>query len=81
MKHKHLPLNLDSDDAMGTYLTDDSFWELVPSTLTQEEKRIISLRLEGNNFKDISSQLNLSRSSVKKLFNSAVKKIRDNNEE
>ena len=81
MKHKHLPLNLDSDDAMGTYLTDDSFWELVPSTHTQEEKRIISLRLEGNNFKDISSQLNLSRSSVKKLFNSAVKKIRDNNEE
>ena len=55
--------------------------EIVPSTLTQEEKRIISLRLEGNNFKDISSQLNLSRSSVKKLFNSAVKKIRDNNEE
>ena len=81
MKHKHLPLNLESDDSIGTYITQESFWELVPPTLTAEEKRVIALRLEGNNFKEISSELDVNRSSVKRLFNSAIKKIRDNNDE
>ena len=81
MKQKHLPLNLLSDDSIGTYITQESFWELVPPTLTAEEKRVIALRLEGNNFKEISSELDVNRSSVKRLFNSAIKKIRDNNDE
>ena len=80
MKHKHVSLNLDDEDNLGEYLSPQSFWELVPSTLTEDERAVITLRLEGNNFKEISEKLDQNRSSVKKVFNSAIKKIRDNNE-
>ena len=59
----------------------ESFWELLPSSLTSDEEKIIYSRLEGYNFKEISNILNVNRSHVKKLFNSALKKIRDNNEQ
>ena len=65
---------------MGTYLSAESFWEMVPPSVTAEEKEVIRLRLEGYNFKEISEELDCSRASVKKLFDIAVKKIRDNNE-
>lgn len=58
----------------------ESFWELLPSSLTPDEEKIIYSRLEGYNFKEISNILDANRSHVKKLFNSALKKIRDNNE-
>ena len=80
MKHKHVSLNLDDEDKLGEYLSPESFWELVPSSLTEDERAVITLRLEGHNFKDISEKLDRNRSSVKKVFNSAIKKIRDNNE-
>ena len=80
MKHKHVPLNMDDDDSLGTYTDSESFWELIPSSLTEEEREIIRLRLEGNNYKEISMSLGCSRALVKKQFNSAIKKIRDNNE-
>ena len=80
MKHKHLPLNLDDDDSMGSYLPEESFWELMPSNLIDEEMKVIKLRLDGNNFKEIAEKMDCNRASVKRLFNSAVKKIRDNNE-
>tara|TARA_R110002020_G_scaffold215614_7_gene422865 strand:- start:3460 stop:3918 length:459 start_codon:yes stop_codon:yes gene_type:complete len=80
MKHKHVPLNPDNDDHIGDYVSKESFWELIPATLTSEEREVIDLRLEGYNFKEISSELDRSRALVKKIFNSAVKKIRDNNE-
>jgi len=81
MKHKHLPLNLENDDDSGAYTADESFWELVPSDLTADEKSVIQFRLEGYNFKEISEKIGRSRAVTKKLFNCAVKKIRDNNEE
>ena len=80
MKHKQVSLNLDDEDNLGEYLSPESFWELVPSSLTEDERAVITLRLEGHNFKDISEKLDRNRSSVKKVFNSAIKKIRDNNE-
>jgi RNA polymerase sigma factor (sigma-70 family) len=80
MKHRHLPLNLDDDDSVGDYLPKESFWELVPSSLTVEEMEVIKLRLDGNNFKEMSEKLDCNRSVVKKIFDSAIKKIRDNNE-
>jgi RNA polymerase sigma factor (sigma-70 family) len=79
-KHKHLALNLDNEDGIGTYLSEESFWEMVPSSLTVEEKEVIRFRLEGYNFKEISAELDCNRASVKKLFDIAVKKIRDKNE-
>tara|TARA_R110000824_G_scaffold10866_1_gene47575 strand:+ start:65034 stop:65492 length:459 start_codon:yes stop_codon:yes gene_type:complete len=80
MKHKHVPLNPDNDDDIGNYTSKESFWELIPSSLTSEERDVIKLRLEGCNFKEISSEFDWSRALVKKIFDSAVKKIRDNNE-
>jgi len=80
MKHKHLPLDFENDDIAGSYLEVESFWELVPPNLTDEEVEVIKLRLEGNNFKEISMKLDCSRTLVKKFFDNAIKKIRDNNE-
>jgi DNA-directed RNA polymerase specialized sigma subunit len=57
------------------------FWEIVPSTLTPVEEQVIKLRHEGYNFKEISSELSFHRSRIKKIFQSAVKKIRDTNGE
>tara|TARA_R100000808_G_scaffold24059_2_gene54495 strand:+ start:4402 stop:4860 length:459 start_codon:yes stop_codon:yes gene_type:complete len=57
------------------------FWEWIPNTLTTCEHDIIELRLAGYNFKEISSQLQLSRSNIKKNYNSAIKKIKELNYE
>ena len=58
-----------------------TFWEWVPSTLTKAETQVIQLRLEGYNFKDISLQLKRHRSQIKKIFYSAIEKIRETNNE
>lgn len=57
------------------------FWELVPSNLTQNEFQVIQLRLEGYNFKEISKELKCHRSNTKKIFQNAIKKIRETNNE
>ncbi|MAF24215.1 hypothetical protein CL634_01310 [bacterium] len=57
------------------------FWELVPSSLTPAERQVVQLRREGYNFKEISSELDCHRSRIKKIFQSAIKKIRDTNNE
>ena len=80
MKRKHVSLNLDDEDNLGEYFSPQSFWELVPASLTEDERAVITLRLEGHNFKEMAEKLERNRSSVKKIFNSAIKKIRDNNE-
>ena len=52
-------------------------WEILPSTLTANELQVIKLRLEGYNFKEISSKLNRHRSSIQKVFKTAIAKIRE----
>ena len=71
-----------NDDWAGNYVADSesSFWECVPSTLTPLEDKVIQLRLEGYNFQEIASQLSCNRSRIRKIFNSAVEKIRVTNE-
>ena len=56
------------------------FWELIPSCLSKAELQVIQLRLEGYNFKEISNKLNLHRSHIKKLFQTAITKIKEYNE-
>jgi len=58
---------------------DNCFWELLPKTLTEPEKEVIALRRDGFNFKEISAHLKRHRSYIKKLFDSAIFKIRDKN--
>ena len=81
MKHKNSSLNFENEEEAGAYMSSESFWELVPSDLTPKEREVVRLRLEGYNFKEVSEELDLNRSAIKRLFNSAVKKIRDNNEQ
>jgi RNA polymerase sigma factor (sigma-70 family) len=60
---------------------DTPFWELMPSSLNKAESQVIQLRLEGYNFKEISSKLSCHRSHIKKIFQNAISKIRDTNDE
>tara|TARA_R110000824_G_scaffold282601_8_gene470885 strand:- start:1697 stop:2155 length:459 start_codon:yes stop_codon:yes gene_type:complete len=57
------------------------FWELIPSSLTTAERQVIQLRREGYNFKEISCELDCHRSRIKKIFQSAICKIRETNNE
>jgi len=57
------------------------FWEFIPTTLTPPELRIIELRRAGYNFKEISIKLKCSRSHIKKLFQNAIKQIKEVNYE
>ena len=79
-KHKHISLMFEENNG-PSYMTGESFWEMVPSNVTDQEKEVLRMRLEGSNFKEISESLNGTRSQTKKLFNSAIKKIRDHNDE
>tara|TARA_R110000824_G_scaffold253617_2_gene442616 strand:- start:10377 stop:10883 length:507 start_codon:yes stop_codon:yes gene_type:complete len=66
----------------GYYINKDSeLWEILPSSLSTLEEATISLKSEGYNFKEISNKLNLDRSKIKKIFDSAVNKIREHNNE
>ena len=73
---KHKFVQSDNYGLPETYHS-SPFWELLPPTLTSPELQIIELRLEGHNFKEISSKLNRSRSDIKNHFQSAIKKIQD----
>ena len=59
----------------------ESFWEMVPPTLTPLEYQIIKLKLEGYNVKEMSTKLNRNRSNIKKNYQSAIGKIRKVNDE
>jgi RNA polymerase sigma factor (sigma-70 family) len=65
----------------GMIRNDTPFWECVPSSLTTAEREVIQLRREGYNFKEISCALDCHRSRTKKIFQSAIKKIRETNNE
>ena len=76
----HSPSVVDQKEEGPSRSPKENFWELLPSSLTSEEQQVIDSRLEGYNFKEISGILNVNRSQVKKIFNSALKKIRDTND-
>tara|TARA_R100000306_G_C4337546_1_gene123540 strand:+ start:80 stop:562 length:483 start_codon:yes stop_codon:yes gene_type:complete len=58
----------------------EGIWESLPNTLTDLEEEIVLLKFEqGYNFKEISSKLNHHRSSIKKIFDSALEKIKESN--
>ena len=59
----------------------ESFWEMVPPTLTSLESQIIKLKLDGYNIKEISTKLQRNRSNIKKHYQSAISKIREVNNE
>ena len=82
-KYKHTDINEYDRDAETLYAQNKAptfvFDDLLPDTLTDLELKIIMLRREGYNFKEISTNLNRHRSNIKKLYDSAVYKIRETN--
>ena len=73
-------VSLDDCPHLCTSTPPTPFWELLPATLSSDESEVIRLRLEGYNFKEIAAQLDCHRSRVKKIFQSALNKIRDTND-
>ncbi len=82
-KHKHTDINEYDRDAETIYSQNKApvlvFDDLLPDNLTDLELKIIMLRREGYNFKEISNTLNRHRSNIKKLYDSATYKIRESN--
>ena len=70
---------IDSHEPPVLPKTEVVFWEYLPSNLNRLESNIIQLRLQGYNFKEISSKLDCNRSSIKKMYQSALDKIRETN--
>jgi DNA-binding CsgD family transcriptional regulator len=60
--------------------SDGDFWEYIPDILTNEERKVIELRCMGHNFTEICKEIGRGRHYTKKLFMSAVEKLRDTNE-
>jgi len=79
IKNKYNSTNI--EDCYHSYPSNNNapFWELIPSNLTQKESQVIQLKLEGYNFKEISNKLQCHRSNTKKIFQSAVRKIKETN--
>ena len=55
------------------------FDDFLPENLTELESQVILLKRKGYNFKEISVKLNRHRSNIKKIFDSAINKIRATN--
>jgi RNA polymerase sporulation-specific sigma factor len=83
--NKHLPLTDTSfaqkEDVSLSYMSQENFWEIIPSTLTDNEHRIIKLRLEGYTLKEIADSLETNRSNIRKSLEKAMRKIRDKMDE
>ena len=82
---KITPFSLSGNDCINSHephtlpKTEMLFWEYLPSNLNTIESHIIYLRLQGYNFKEISSKLDHNRSNIKKMYQSAINKIRETN--
>ena len=81
LKAKHASIHTEEESQRSSSDSSTSFWEYVPSNLTKKEEKVIQLRLEGYNFKEISVEMRCHRSHIKKIFHKAISKIRDTNDE
>ena len=59
---------------------DESLVDVIPDYLTERERQIIQLKLEGYTFNDIAKKLQLSRGWVSKLYHDILDKIQNANE-
>jgi len=58
------------------YIEKEKFWEYLPD-LTDEEKIVLDLRLMEYRFHEICTKMGKSNNYIKKLFYSAVEKIKE----
>jgi RNA polymerase sigma factor (sigma-70 family) len=74
-RHPHKSL-IDSPYSLG-----DPLWELLPNSLTEDEKRVIILMTEGYKKNEIYRNLGISQTRFNHLFKSAARKIKRANSE
>ena len=79
IKNKYDSINVEENQNSYPCNNTTPFWEFIPTNLTGHESKVIQLKLEGYNFKEISTKLQCHRSNTKKIFQSAIKKIRETN--
>ncbi|NVM35962.1 MAG: sigma-70 family RNA polymerase sigma factor [Candidatus Lokiarchaeota archaeon] len=77
-KHKNISLN-DISDKFYSKSIDHDLWECYTNKMTEDEKQILNLRIQGYKFREICNILNQSSSSVKNKFYNLVKKLRKAN--
>lgn len=76
---KHTYKSLTKDVA---YYNPVSLWEILPSSLTDHERKIVQMRSEGYTFSEISSSLKtINRITASKIYKTALNKIRMANAE
>jgi len=58
----------------------ESLWEYIPDSITQNERKILELRLQGYKFREICAELNdTPYSTIKNRYYTALDKIRKGN--
>tara|TARA_R110000824_G_scaffold9415_4_gene42151 strand:+ start:41871 stop:42347 length:477 start_codon:yes stop_codon:yes gene_type:complete len=58
----------------------EPFWEVEPDYLSDIERKIIALRLQGYTYEQMGARLGFTKSWASELLSSAIKKIREANE-
>ena len=56
-----------------------NFWEFEPSSLTDIEKKVLSLRVQNYTYQEIGEKLNFTKSWASEVLSSAFKKIKESN--
>ena len=75
MKRKKDHIDLSSVH-VPAYIEKEKFWEYLPD-LTDEERMVLDLRLMEYRFHEICTKMGKSNTYIKKLFYSAVEKIKE----
>jgi len=62
------------------YFDKDKLWEILPDSMSQQDKDIISLKLNGNTRKEIAEQIGKTENQVRYIIQKFLIKIREANE-
>ena len=68
-----------SDIAEPLIHNKERVWELLPSSVTDQERKIVQLRCEGYRFKEISIKMNEEPDVIKNKFYKLIRRLKDNN--
>lgn len=68
------------NDKDAYYISKEELWEYLPSSLTEEEYKVILMRINGHTRKEIATELSCSENHVKYITRKAFLKVKDANE-
>ncbi len=62
------------------YLDEEKLWEILPDSMSKQDKDIISLKLNGNTRKEIAKKIGKTENQVRYIIQKFLTKIRESNE-